>query len=479
MAKYQYRVSTQSDWTSNFGFAFLALTNTSGSGKKITLRSLECQVSSANGGSTTLGNITGTLYKSTAPLSGENLDKHYNELNSTTTVPSTVVVRRCAEVKTFTSKLKHVSLSRRSSAAGTQNEPLFGSDMQMGYRRRGGAYRSGTGPTNTVIEPLTVNNGESYALLVDETVDIGFTNPIRVNLVVSIDGKTVIWDFVSLTIPGMALFSIENTASNVVKVLQYSFAELGTNDTPTIRVVPIGQMYTGDISDYSKQQIAATKMNSTYPDLTSGTFVAYSDVGFIPSGVPEVYFNEGSAGSPKGLNYLHTRDFQGPTVRNFLPEMCHVKQNAQPDMLGLSYSHYWSDLLVRKSGITINPGEGIALVSSAETAVAVTTAFSGWPTLTFYATIDVEPFQIPTISITGMVVGSRYRVELASDGSEVFGGITADGTASYTYSVFDTNVAMVLKVRKSSSAPYYKNVQVSFTLTSAGISIPVSQQLDS
>lgn len=478
MAKYQYRVSTQSDWTSNYGFAFLALTNTSGSGKKITLRSLECQVSSANGGSTTLGNSTATLYKSTAPLSGEELNRHYVELDSATPKPSTVVVRRCAEVGTLSTPIKTISLSRRSAAAGTQNIPLW-CGMQFGFKGKAGGFRSAYDGGTGTVEPLFVRNGESYVLMTDEDVDFGFTSPVRVNITASINGKTVVWNFVSLILPGYAIFSIENTSTDVVELLQYSFAELGTNDTPTIRVVPIGQMYADDIDDLSKQQVSVTKMDSAYPDLASSTFVAYSDVGFIPSGVPEVYFNEGSAGTPKGLNYLHTRDFQGPTVRNFLPEMCHMKQNAQPDMLGLSYSLKWSDLLVRKSGITINPGEGIALVSSAETAVAVTTAFSGWPTLTFYATIDVEPYQIPTIAISGMVVGSRYRVELASDGSEVFGGITADGTASYVYSVFDTDVNMVLKVRKSSEEPFYKPVQVSFTLTSAGITIPVSQQLDS
>ena len=99
--------------------------------------------------------------------------------------------------------------------------------------------------------------------------------------------------------------------------------------------------------------------------------------------------------------------------------------------------------------------------------------------MTFSAQVDVEPSKIPDISASGMVPGSRYRVEKVSDNSLVTTGVVdGSGAFTYSYTVEDTPLNMKLIVRKSSSAPYYKSYEVMFNLTSAGVSIPVSQTLD-
>jgi len=473
--KRQYRISTSSNWVSNYGYAFMVIMNTSGSGKKLTFRSMEVQVQSTNNGSAVLGNATASLYQCSAPISGEDMVKCSVELDSSSTIPSTVVVRRNSIASSYASIIKRVSLSRRSGAAGTQNTQLFGSDTQFGYRRSGGAYRSSTGATNSTIEPIIIPNGSAYVMVVDQNVAVPFNSHVRVNIVASINNKTVIWDFASPIICGLGIFSIENTGSNTVKILNYSFAEFGTNDTPTIRMVPVGQLYSGDIADTSKQQVAITKMDTSYPTLTSSTLSLYSDIGFIPYGVPEVYFSEGSAGSPKGVNYLHTRDFQGPMYRNFLPELCHMKGGGMPDTLGFSYSHHWSDLLVRRSGITLNPGEGIALVASAETAVAVATAYSGWPTLDFAAQVDVEPQYSPYVSLSGLITGSDIVIVNSGTSTEL---VNVDSNSGTTYSWnYDSDVITSIDIRiyKSGYVPVSIN-NISPGLQ--GISIPVAQKID-
>ena len=146
------------------------------------------------------------------------------------------------------------------------------------------------------------------------------------------------------------------------------------------------------------------------------------------------------------------------------------------DSLRLPLQQRFADLLVQKSGITILPGEGLALVSSAETAAGVQAAYSGWPSLIFTAVIDDEPETIPTIGATGMVEGSRYRVERVSDSSEVVSGVAGpSGSFSFEYTTEDTPLNLRLKVRKSSAAPLYKSYEVVFYLTSTGASVPVTQ----
>lgn len=65
-----------------------------------------------------------------------------------------------------------------------------------------------------------------------------------------------------------------------------------------------------------------------------------------------------------------------------------------------------------------------------------------------------------------------------SDDSEIGGGVTGDGTGSLVYEPEDTPLDLRLKVRKASSAPYYKPAELVFNLTSAGVTIPVSQVVD-
>jgi hypothetical protein len=400
VSKAQYRICTDSDWTRGYGFAFLAITNPSGSGKRLTLRSLEVFLNSCIGA--TAGAIPATLYSCAGALTGEDMALCAAKANSTTTIPAGIVVRRNAIAASYTAKLKRLSLARQGGAVGNQNRTLFGCPMTVGDPYYGGAaYRSALYYHATVLEPITVNNGESLALVVDQTV-LTQTNPMRVNVMLAVNGHTVTYDFVSVTYPG---------GGNVVKVLSFGVMDVGTTDTPTLRVVPVGSLYAGDIDDAGRQRVNIVKMNSTYPDLSSTACRLYTDIPIMPQGVPEVAIAPASAGTPQGMNYLHTRDFWGPMYRNMLVECSHMKGGAIPDTFGYSYGHKRSDLFGRRAGFTINQGEGIAIVSSAETAVGVQPAWGGWPALSFAAQLDVEDITSTlTIAAPVSLVGAEIRI---------------------------------------------------------------------
>jgi hypothetical protein len=456
MAKAQYRITTDSNWTDSYGYAFLVIMNPSGSGKRLTLRSLEVFLSACISNSALAdGPCPATLYRCSGALAGEDMSVCACKADSTTSIPAGVVVRRAAMAQAYSSVLKRIDLARRSAGVGTQNRPLLGTPMTIGDPYYGGAeYRSALYASASVLEPITLNNGESLALVMDQTVR-SITNPMRVNVVLAVNGHTVAYDFVSQTYPGLAVFSVENTAGggNVVKVLSYSIMDIGTSDTPTLRVVPVGQLYAPDISDTSKGRVNAMPMDSTYPALSSAACRLYTDIGFIPFGVPEVAISPASAGTPAGLNYLHTRDFQGPMYRNMLVEVAHMKGlgQGQPDALGYSYGHKRSDLFGRRAGITLNQGEGIAVVSSAETAVGVQPAWGGWPALSFAAQLDVEDSTV--VTVTNLASGSRVKVTKVSDGTVLYNDLESGGAITFTTDYFG---AINVEARCATSAPYYQ-----------------------
>jgi hypothetical protein len=477
MAKRQYIISSSTEWTSNFGYSFLALSNVSGSGRKLTLRQMNIFVLTQKGAG--VNSCTGRLYQSATPFTGENMAASSFKLNSTTTIPSTVVVRRGGTIPSFAAPGLHYDIVRRGNAAGSQNTIFTSTNRSSALHSFSGSYNRGSVRGFSAVEALTVPQNTGYALVIDNTVTE--TQPVRVNIVISIDGKTVAYDFVSLPIPGMSLFSVENTGTNVVTILSFSFAELGTSDTPYMRLVPIGQIYSSDTNDTSKTaKLLIDKMDSTYPALTA--LRAFTDNGFIPSGSPEVVVNEGSAGTPKGVNYLHTRDFNGPAYRVFLPEMKAGTGvgGASMDMLGHSNSFRAADMLLRRKaispveGLTMNPGEGIALVASSETFIGVQPAYSGWPVLYFQAIVDSEPQISPTLTLTGLKNPTEVRIFTAGTTTELTGQENVT-SGTFTWN-FDPD--LVTSVDISILALGYQNTRLLNIATTGNVNIPVQQQID-
>ena len=461
----QYRIATQTNWQSMFGQALLAITNVSGSGRKLTLKSLELSVRSIAGSASPSANAT--LWQCTT-ASGESMNGNSVRMDSATSMPSGVVVRRNGGGNAYTARLRSIVALRSGAGAGTQNTL----NNQVSWGRFGGLYKSelkGIG----AVEPIVVPNGTAVVLMSDT---VNASAPFRVHATASVNGKTVIWEYVTATQPGLSLFSLENTAGATVKLLRIGIQEVGTTDTPYLRLVPVGQVYGTDFGDTSKQiQAQITPMDSTYPSI-SGVCKIYQDVGFVPYGVPENYMTDTTAGTPRGFNYLHTKDFNGPVLRIAFPEMECVKPGgATEDMIGHGYGHVNSDIGVMKSDITINPGEGLAIVASAETAVAVQAAFSGWTSLHFAAQINEEPQFAPYLNLTGLIAGSDVVVLYPGSTTVID---TADSISGTTYSLaYDTDIYTVvdLCVYRSGSKPLaIRNLN----LGTAGATVPISQIAD-
>lgn len=474
MAKRQYRISTDSNGTSNFGYAYLALMNPSGSGKKLTIRSLELALHSVMNTTATSGSTPATLVRCAGPLTGEDMVKSAVRADSATAYQTSCVVRRNAHPAASVTKLGRVEIGRKTGSVGKQNRLLFGNPMSIGKRGRrplGGLGNSASGGYNN--EGMTLRQNEAIALVVDHD-PLTATNPMRVSVTASVNGKTVQWDFNANTYPGHALFSIENTSANPVVLLAWSVMDLGTTDTPTIRIVPIGQIYSPDVNDTSKTTVGIMPMDSSYPSFPG---LCYTDIGFIPQGVPEVEIAPSSTGTPAGMNYLHTRDFWGPMYRNMLVEACHMKGvgSGIPDTFGMSYSHHGQDLMFRRAGITLNQGEGIAIVNSAETAVGVQAAYGAWNPMSFSMQVDVEPAASPYLNLTGLVTGSDIVV-LAAGTSTILQQIDAySGTAwAWNYDP-DAVTAVDVCIYNPGYVPFSVR---NLTTGVGGASIPVQQLID-
>jgi hypothetical protein len=201
------------------------------------------------------------------------------------------------------------------------------------------------------------------------------------------------------------------------------------------------------------------------------------DTPIQPLGLPAAAFSEGSTGLPKGLSYLHTKDFLGPVYRVFFPELVTQRAGASlPDTMMLNFSHRKSDLLVQKSGITIREGEGIALISSAETAVGVAVVgTSGWGVFDVYCTIDIEPATSPFLTFTGLKNPTEIRIYEAGTQTLLAGqeNITS-GSYSWNY---DPDLASSVDVAVLSLG--YLNFRLlGLSLTSAGATVPIQQQVD-
>lgn len=465
MTRRQYRLTTEANWQSMFGMAILAFVNTSGSGRKLTFRTLEVSVNSIAGSTAPTANAD--LWKC-ATASGESLNARATRYDSTTTMPAGVVVRRGGGGNAYTYRLRTVVAVRSGAGAGTQNKL----NNQRSWGRMGGIYRSPIRGGASAVEPITVNSGEAVVLMPNV---VQASVPLRVHAVATINGKTVVWEYVTATLPGASIFSLENTGAATVKLLSLGLQEVGTTDTPYLRLVPIGQIKGEDINDTSRQiQSQVMPMNSSYPALSALT--VYTDVGMVPFGVPENYMTDTTAGTPRGFNYLHTKDFNGPCHRVFFPEMERNKPGgANEDMLGFGYAMRNNDIGLAKAGICINPGEGLAIVASAETAVGVQAAFSGWPSLTFAAQIDDEPVSSPYLNLTGLPTGSDIVV-LQAGTSTVLQQIDAYSSTAWAWNYDPDSVSNVdVCIYKPGYVPFAVR---NLALTVAGASIPVSLSAD-
>lgn len=100
--------------------------------------------------------------------------------------------------------------------------------------------------------------------------------------------------------------------------------------------------------------------------------------------------------------------------------------------------------------------------------------------------LPTEAIGSTTLTLTNIVVGSRYRIERAGDGSLATPTGNAEGVAADTdvpitldvYAPGNANNNLRIKVRKGTSAPKYLNFETLTTLILAAQSIYIAQVAD-
>jgi hypothetical protein len=476
MARHQYLLSTIADGSTGFGNAYLAFLNQSGSGRKLVLRSLEVYPLTGTAGASVAA--PARLLYGDGPVSGENCSQFSVRMDSSVSLPSGVAVRRLTGWPGGgITRHQNTALFRRGSGYGAERNVGSLLTRVAGRHLFGGLYNRGSTRTTTAVEPLVVPAGKAWVLAMEDGLGLQYHTGFRVNVVLRVDGKTVVWDFYTASIPGLGLFSVENTGSAVVSILSYSLTEVGTTDTPYLRLVPVGQLDAGDLEDTKAQVGGLLKMNSLSPDLTA--LKVLGNVSLVPQGSPTAVFSQGSSGTPKNMNYLHTRDFDGPLWRVLLPDFrISSGVGSTTDTLGMHSSPRRMDLSLRTrngplEGISLNPGEGVALTGSAETMISGG-GYGGWPILMFNVMIDSVPQISPTLTLTGLKNPSEVRVFSAGSTTELAGAETiTGGVFQWAY-----DPDLVSSVDISVLSLGYQNLRFLSVATTGDVGIPVQQVVD-
>ncbi len=464
MARHQYRIAGELDWMASSGAALLAVSNPLGSNRKLTLRqmSLINRTSSLATGAVSQGEASFLTLARATVSGGVTLAAVKRDANAGA-FPAGVIVTKGASIASPL-PVRRIATQKQLAPTGLgwlarHRAPHIGA----AFERRG----KDTGTTGLVIR-----EGEGAALYVSTLAQ---SAPFVVTADVVVSGLPPhlysFRTFVNAVAGDLALFAIENAAGSgaTVTLRSISVEETGTFDSPYFQLVPIGAVVEGENAAVP----AILKMDTASP--APSVIDARINVPILPFGVPENALADSSTGSPKGFNYLKTKDFLGPVYRAIFPEALGAKRNGMPD--SWSQSERWGDPFVQRAGIVIREGEGIALVSAAETAAGATAAvgLSGWSSFEISAVIDVEPAIEPVLTLTGLHNPSEVRIFEAGTTTQAAGAESISGGV-FAWQ-FDPEAIAAVDISILSLAR--ENIRIlGQSLGPADITIPIQQRLD-
>lgn len=454
----------------------VALTNNLGSAKKVNIRSV--QISSlTTGNNPTAGNVLAADPASYRTLVG-------GAVSGGTPVPLSRLDTAASAWPSTVRVLKNASHTGGNTVGrGMVIRNLVPSGLNAWMRpmppsRWGGLARGVRKDNSTPVEKVTLRPGEAYSVRLSVMPQIPL--PLRICLTLRRQGSPARTWMTTYYVVGLmdneALVAVDNAAGSgeIIEIVEVSVEEVGTFDSPYFQLVPVGAM--SELS--GRDPMAAPpvqKMDTAYPDPSTWVQV-FEDSPLLPRDVPENALSEASAGSPKGSNYLKAKDFIGPVYRTLFPEYVGISTIRSSDSLHHHLAPKETDMGVMRAGIVLRPGEGIALVSAAETA-AITTAvgLSGWSAYEVTVVFDVEPLFEPTLTVSGLQNPSEVRVFSAGSTVQLAGAEdVTGGTFSWTYDPAITNVDI------SILSLGYQNIRllnVSLPST-ADLTIPIQQQVD-
>ncbi len=476
----RYRIATEGVWISQSGNAVLALVNRLGSGKRIVITNVEVAPLSRFGTLARtcilqLCTVTG-LAGGTAVTPSEN--------DSTATGLGTVRVMTRPSYTSVTGTYRRVFATRNQNGSVALASLASATGKNTAGRRR--ANGVGRWSRRRGDQPIVVRAGEQVAL-VDATGTSYANFPLRVELTLrdASTGSTYrVCEFVSHLADNVGYIGVDNPVASgiTVEIIDVNIEELGTFDTPYLQMVPVGAVDPQSVAD-PRAQVVATKMDTADLNLSDFADVAV-DAPLLPFGVPQQYIIDGSAGSPKGVSYLHTKDFVGPTWMNVFPERRQSGVSggvqATPDALAPNAGRF--NRIKRKArgasteAVTLREGEGVAFVSAAETATAATAVpVAGWLACEVVVDLDVTNLYAPQLQLTGLKNPTEIRVYTAGTQTELAGEENVvSGTFSWSY-----DYTVVTAVDISILSLGYQNTRLlNIPLTFAGATIPVQQQVD-
>ena len=469
MARYQYRLSGYHDTISCSGNALIAVLNPPGSGRKIVLSSIE--IRSPRVATSLSATIPQQLGIARATLvDGTGLAMPGTLLDTSDTWPSGVVVRR------------------NPAFSGSAPAPMFRVSVPW-YRAEVLAAASQLYDQFAVLSPkpeagverITLREGESLVFYNTTlfTAD-NYAFALRVGLSVALsNGSVKVFHFYTQN-PGynQVVFSVENQAGSGVtaKVTNFSVQAVGsTGFTPYYRLAPLGRIDAETQSDPLRDITSRlVKLDTAHPD---PTFKVFYDAIVYPYGMPENASADTGSASPKGFNYLKTKDFDGPNFRTLFTEQMLFDGNltirAPSDRLALRGR---DNLGTNRSRITIREGEAIGIVMSAETANLVSaTGMAGALFDYVEMTVSSEPANDPSIRLTGLKNPTEVRVFNAGTETEIAG---EENVTSGTFEApYDPDVSSSVDIAVLSLG--YQNIRfTNVALGGADVTIPVQQVID-
>lgn len=335
------------------------------------------------------------------------------------------------------------------------------------------------------LDGIIIRAAEKIAILADQQ---SANIPMMVEATFVVDGtpnrtyQTTFYTY--LTSSELSILSIDNNSGSgeVIRLVDLSISEVGTQDTPYFQLVPVGSIDPSSLSDPDKK-IIPSPTDSADGALSTSICEVFTNVPMLPYGVPTSYLAEGSSGSPKGFNYLNTKDFIGPVYATFFPEAAAFKYQLAalwstqvPGTLNSQISQRHSFIKGLFAPIVVREGEGIAIVSGAETAT-ITTAIgiSGWAGYDFAMTIAVENATTPSLTLTGLIDNTEVRIYSANT-TTLLGGVenSSGGTFSYSYDFSPATYVDIMIVSLGYEIIRLEDIE----LTAEGTSIPIQQRID-
>lgn len=456
---------------SQSGNALLALVNKSGSNRKIKIKHIGVLPHTHSNSS-----LIGRFQVSRVTTVGDGTSVTVSRLDTESTDTPPVVKKN----------VSYETVGDSCAARGAGKRMIPGGALSVLAQMQPIGRIRGRGKGNVVsyarhdsgIQGFRLAEGESLALL--STYRDGFPLQVMASIrdVASGDEFSVS-DFVSNVSADAAIMTITNPTGSgrTFEVREISAAEFGTTDTPYIQIVPIGGIDPEANGD-TIRNVVASKMDSEAGD--AATYItAMLDVPLITYGVPTVYLAEGSAGSPKGVSYLQTKDFIGPSFGALFPERRYQVHPgaANPDgFLDFGLNRLFRKRRSEAQGIQLNPGDGIALASAAETA-AITTAvgLAGWLSFELVVDFDIDPLYTPNLTLVGLQDGSDIVILEPGTETEVV-NVDANSGSTYSYQYdFETLTAVDIAVFKVGYVPFFIR---NLALTQTGVSVPISQVAD-